>query len=647
MRDSAARPSVVVGTAGHIDHGKSALVKALTGTDPDRLKEEQERGITIDLGFAHAEIAGVNVAFVDVPGHERFVRNMLAGVGGIDGAMLVVACDESVMPQTREHFAICRLLRVPTGLVALSKADLVDDQMLELVRADVRELVKGSFLENAPMVPVSVVTGRGLGQLREALAGMAREAAPRPIDGAVRLPIDRVFSMRGFGTVVTGTLVSGTLRADDELAIAPGDRRVKSRGVQVHGEKRSTAVAGERVAVNVGGIEVNEIVRGDSLITPGSFEPTHVLDAVVEMLTDARPLPHGARIRFHQGTRELMGRVLVARVVAQARNGPAHEIGGGASALVRLRLEGPAVVTRGDRFILRAYSPPVTIAGGQVLDPSPPRGGTRTPAASRRWDAITRFGTGDDMDPGLIHMIEESGPAGCTRTELASRGGLTAAALTRFVEQATEGGHCVLVGDLLVSPAALDHLERRLLETLGDYHRANPLSEGMPREEARERVFQRTSPAVFERTLARLAERGLAGGRDRIALATHRVALEPDQAAALAIVERAFKDGGLAPPDVSAVGIAAQIDRAATDRILTLLLRQRTLVKIADLLFHHEALDRLRKDVASLKAQGVSHIDVGAFKERYAVTRKHAIPLLEYLDRERITRRQGATRVIV
>ncbi len=342
-----------------------------------------------------------------------------------------------------------------------------------------------------------------------------------------------------------------------------------------------------------------------------------------------------------------MGRVLVARVVAPARNGPPHEIGGGASGLVRLRLEGAAVVTRGDRFILRAYSPPVTIAGGQVLDPNPPRGGTRTPAAGRRWDAITWFGTGDNMDPGLIHMIEESGPAGCTRTELASRGGLTPAALTRFVEQAIDGGHCVRMGELLVSPAALDHLERRLLETLGDYHRANPLSEGMPREEARERVFHRISPAVFERTLGRLAERGLAGGRDRIALATHRVALEPDQAVALAIVERAFKDGGLSPPDASVVGIAAQIDRAATDRILTLLLRQRALVKIADLLFHHEALDRLREDVASLKAQGVSHLDVGAFKERYAVTRKHAIPLLEYLDRERITRRQGATRVIV
>ena len=373
MSDAVARRSVVIGTAGHIDHGKSALVKALTGVDPDRLKEEQERGITIDLGFGHCEIDGINMAFVDVPGHERFVKNMLAGVGGIDAVVLVVACDESIMPQTREHFAICRLLRIRTGLVALTKVDLIDDETLELVRCDVRGLVAGSFLEGRPVVAISTITGRGLREFQEALRATAAQVSPRSEDGPVRLPIDRVFSMRGFGTVVTGTLVSGTLSADDDLTIVPETRDVKLRGLQVQGIRRAVAVAGERVAVNLGGIEVAEIVRGDSLVTPGALEATQVLDAVIETLADARPLMHGARIRFHQGTSEIIGRVSVAQVLP--RHEPREvdgtrasadaedrslwlarrmEVPAGDSAFVRLRLERPAVVTRADRFILRA-----------------------------------------------------------------------------------------------------------------------------------------------------------------------------------------------------------------------------------------------------------------------------------------------------
>src|SRR5215475_6043953 len=262
--------SIVVGTAGHIDHGKSALVRALTGTDPDRLKEEKARGITIDLGFAHTSIDAVNVAFVDVPGHERFVKNMLAGVGGIDLVVLVVAADESVMPQTREHFDICRLLHVPAGLVAITKSDLVDAETLELVRLEVRELTAGSFLERAPIVPVSAKTGDGLDAFRRALADVGARVSGRPVDGVTRLPIDRVFSMKGFGTVVTGTLVSGRVRTDAELAIPPGEQRVKVRGVQVHGVTRPEAVAGQRTAVNLGGIEVDAIQRGQTLVGPGT-----------------------------------------------------------------------------------------------------------------------------------------------------------------------------------------------------------------------------------------------------------------------------------------------------------------------------------------------------------------------------------------
>ncbi|MCU1384302.1 MAG: selenocysteine-specific translation elongation factor SelB [Acidobacteria bacterium] len=340
--------SVVVGTAGHIDHGKSALVRALTGTDPDRLKEEKARGITIDLGFAHQTINHVNFAFVDVPGHERFVKNMLAGAGGIDLVVLIVAADESVMPQTREHFDICRLLRVPAGIVALTKVDLVDADMLELARMEVRELVAGSFLADAPIVPVSAKTGEGLDALRAALADASGRATARAADGVTRLPIDRVFSMKGFGTVVTGTLVSGRVSAEAELTVAPGDRRVKVRGVQVHGEKCAEAVAGQRAAINLSGVEVDDISRGQALVTPGAFEATRLADALLELLPGAKPLKHGARVRVHQGTAEILGRVAII-------GAGAAPIEPGARAFVRLRLEAPAILARGDRYIVRAY----------------------------------------------------------------------------------------------------------------------------------------------------------------------------------------------------------------------------------------------------------------------------------------------------
>src|SRR5438477_2106205 len=371
--------SIVVGTAGHIDHGKSALVKALTGTDPDRLKEEKDRGITIDLGFAHAEIGGLDMAFVDVPGHERFVKNMLAGAGGIDLVLLVIAADESVMPQTREHFAICRLLNVGAGVIALTKADLVDAETLELARLDARELVEGSALADSPIVVVSSKTGAGLGSLRDALAAAAARVPERAAGGPARLPIDRVFSMRGFGTVVTGTLTGGTLRADEELVIVPSNRRVKIRGMQVHGEPRDVAQAGRRVAVNLGGVDVADLSRGETLTRPGALETTRRFDAVIDLLPDAPPLRHGSRVRFHQGTTELLGRVALAaadqvpllppeggsyRVVAGHKAADHAEHTGdqraehadraeqnavlrpGRRGFARIRLEGPAVLTR-------------------------------------------------------------------------------------------------------------------------------------------------------------------------------------------------------------------------------------------------------------------------------------------------------------
>jgi selenocysteine-specific elongation factor len=643
--------SVVIGTAGHIDHGKSALVRALTSIDPDRLKEEQERGITIDLGFAHWRTEDVNFAFVDVPGHERFVKNMLAGVGGFDAVMLVVAADESVMPQTREHFEICRLLHIPAGLVVLTKSDLVDAETIELVRMEVRELVAGSFLEHAPIVPASSRTGEGLDTLRAALLSLGRSAESRPAAGSARLPIDRVFSMKGFGTVVTGTLVSGRIAVEDELAVLPRGRTVKVRGVQVHGARQENAAAGQRVALNLGGVETSDLGRGDTLLTSGSLEATTILDAIVEVVSGGKPLRHGTRVRFHQGTSEVLGRVAVA-----GRAGPiaAPEIAPGERAYVRLRLESPAVVTRGDRYILRAYSPPVTIAGGEILDPRPPRGGIRNAAARVRFarldpqTATAERGAMAAPERALALMIEEAGVGGLPAAAAVSRAGLAPHTAREIVERLARAGTAVQAGDRLFDPSLATSLAGRIVKALEEHHRDQPLSEGIPREEVRERFFGRGTAALFEWVLADLVERRAIVARDRLALAGHTLALTPDETRARDAIERAFREAGLKPPEAEAIAHLGGDDAALADRMVKLLLRQKVLVKVENLLFHADALRRLREEVAALKHEAAgATLDVGAFKNRYGITRKYAIPLLEYLDRERVTRRVGDRRVVI
>ncbi len=596
---------------------------------------------------------------MDVPGHERFVRNMLAGVGGIDAVVLVVAADESVMPQTREHFEICRLLQVPDGIVALTKADLVDADMIELVRLETRELVAGSFLARAPIVPVSSRTGAGLDDLRRELTALAARVAPRRPGGVTRLPIDRVFSMKGFGTVVTGTLASGAIEVEGELSLLPPGRAVKVRGVQVHGAKESGAAAGQRAAVNLGGVELEEVHRGHSLVTPGTLAPTRALDARLELLPSSRPLKHGARVRFHQGTGEVLGRVALAAVLPgpgrpapSAAPGQGAEVPPGADAYARLRLESPAVLSRGDRFIIRAYSPPVTIGGGLVLDPLPDRGPIRAEASRRRFEALDPAGAatpqeGDDR--ALAALVASRGAAGLPLASVVARLGVAPADLPAIAERHARARTAVRAGDILVAPAVLDRLGRDVLDLVGDYHRAQPLIEGMPREEVRERLFARAGEGVFEHVTAGLAAAGTLAGRDRLALASHRVSLSPEEDAARRAIERAYRDSGLKPPEPEAIAAEHAIGAATLDRIVKLLVRQRVLVRLESLLFHEEALARLRREIGALKetAGPQARIDVAAFKARYGVTRKYAIPLLEYLDRERVTRRVGETRILI
>lgn len=639
--------SIVVGTAGHIDHGKSALVRALTGTDPDRLKEEKARGITIDLGFASVNLGGVNVAFVDVPGHERFVKNMLAGAGGIDLVVLVVAADESVMPQTREHFDICRLLQVPAGLVALTKADLVDAETLELVKIEVRQLLSGSFLRDAPIVAVSSKTGEGLDAIRTALVDLASRAVERRADGPARLPIDRVFSMKGFGTVVTGTLTSGRIGVDQEFVVQPGRLSAKVRGVQVHGAKRPEAVAGERTAVNLGGVDKEQIARGQSLVTPNRFEETRLADAAIELLPGAKKLPHGARVRFHQGTAEILARVGVIGPATSEGVGVAP----GSREYVRLRLEKPAVLARGDRYVLRSYSPAMTIAGGVILDPRPARVPIRSQATkdhARRLDVVSCTETREDAElRAAAVMIEDMGRLGFPVSALVSRAGIDPSDVDARVDALVKSGRAVQAGGVLVAPATVDTLKSAIHDALTEHHQSQPLMDGLPREELRERVFRRGHQSVFDRTLTALADAGVLTVRDRVGLAGHRPKLSPEEERARTAIERAFRDAGLKPPEASAA--ASGLQPAVADRMLKLLQRQKVLVKVDTLLFHDEALARLKSEVKAFGAstRGSGRLDVATFKEKFGVTRKFAIPLLEYLDRERVTRRVGDARIVL
>jgi selenocysteine-specific elongation factor len=624
---------VVVGTAGHIDHGKSSLVLALTGTDPDRLQEEKARGITIDLGFAHTVEGDVVLSFVDVPGHERFVRNMLAGVGGMDLVMLHVAADESVMPQTREHFEICRLLHVPAGLVVVTKADLVDAETIDVVRLEVQDLVAGSFLDGAPVVAVSARDGTGLDELRQTLARLASTSGGRPASGPPRLPIDRVFSMRGFGTVITGTLVSGRLGVDDELVLSPTGRRVKVRGIQVHGHSHHEAVAGQRVAANVAGAEVSDVARGETLTTADAVTVTRRVDVAIELLASARPLRHGARVRFHQGTRELAARVAL----------PAAQLEPGSQGFGRVHLEQPASLVRGDRFILRASSPLETIGGGTVLDPLPARRGVRTAAAAARFDRLSGSAAGS-----AAAMIEEGGLQGLPVAQLGGRVGLSGGDRDALIEEWKRAGVAVRIGDALLAAPRLASVQQQVLDAVRRHHGVHPLEEGIPREEVRERLFSTAAPGVFEHVLAVLSNENQIVARDRVALRGHTLALTDEEAAARDAMVRVLTEGGLAPPDGSELTTRVGARKEVIDRVANLLVRQKVLVRLGDMLFHASALQRLKDEVVSLKREhATDRIDVATFKDRYHITRKYAIPLLEFLDRERITRRVGDARQIL
>jgi len=644
-----------VGTAGHIDHGKSALVEALTGTHPDRLEEEKRRGITIDLGFAFLDAAGVQFGFVDVPGHERFVRNMLAGVGGIDLVILVVAADESVMPQTREHFDVCRLLGIPRGLVALTKSDLADRDTLGLARMETEELVRGSFLEGAPIVPVSARTGAGLDALKEALVRVAESCPARDTAGPFRLPIDRSFAIKGFGTVVTGTLVGGSLRAEDEAEILPTGVRVRVRGLQSGGRKIETAQAGQRTAVNLAGVDHAAVVRGMTLAPPGRFSPATRFQARIELLASAKAMPRRFRAHLFQGSAETVAVVRIldpaagaAQPAEPARNDKA--ILPGESRFAELRTAEPVLVLPGDRFVLRRYSPVITMGGGVVLDIVPTRRRRDTAALRARLETLE---TGDP--PAILETLLADAPRGAALDQLARRTGWSRKEVHEAAESLVRAGKARLLAaasgeaETLAPAKPYAALLEHVRAGVEEFHRANPLVEGISREELRIGLARIAGPAMFRAALAELAAAGqivLAG--DVVKRAGREISLAPEEARAKEQIERAFADAGLSVPSLKEVLEKLPVGAARAQKIVQILLREQVLVRVAaDLVFHRTALERVRQLLAGFKKQRAARMSVPAFKELTGITRKYAIPLLEYLDRERVTRRDGDERVIL
>jgi selenocysteine-specific elongation factor len=632
---------VVVGTAGHIDHGKSSLVRALTGIDPDRLKEEKERGITIDLGFAHLrDESGLSLAFVDVPGHERFVKNMLAGVGGIDLVMLVVAADESVMPQTREHFDICRLLRIPKGLIVITKRDLVDPELREIAVLEAKELVAGSFLEGAPVVEVSARTGEGLSDLRGALVEIARNTPPRSSEGPFRLPVDRVFSMKGFGTVVTGTLASGSAAPDDEVEILPRGLRARVRGLQVHGEKESGASAGQRTAVNLQGIEVADVVRGDVLAQPGAFRPTWMLDAELEVLPSSSiPVKDLTRVHLHLGTAQTLARVRVL--------GGKKSIAAGGRGMVQLRLEAPMVAARGDRFILRRYSPLETIAGGAVIDAYPEKHPVSSESVAERLAELVRA----EPKEAAARFVADAGQAGVSEDELGRRLGAGVSERDRVVAELLRDGTAIAAGRaprILLAAAVAEKIGARLDAELRRFQKKNPLLRGMPKSELREKVAAAAPVEVFELILTKLHERGrLRSEKDLVATPDHRIVMNVDEEKARDVLVTHYRSSGYSPKSLADLSSEAKLDVKLLERVQRVLLKDGTVVQVAEgMVFHRDALEELKRNVRSFKTKR-DRIDVAFFKEIAGVTRKHAIPLLEWLDRERVTQRAGNERVIL
>ncbi len=628
-------PSLILGTAGHIDHGKTQLIKALTGVDTDRLAEEKKRGISIELGFANLRLpSGRSLGVVDVPGHERFVKNMVAGATGIDLVLLVVAADDGVMPQTREHLAIIDLLGIDRGVVAITKSDLVEEDWLELVRDEVETLISDSSLAGAPIVAVSSRTGQGLDGLKSVLDELSAQVESRSSEAIFRLPVDRVFTMAGAGTVITGTLWSGAVRLDDEIEILPRAERARARSIQVHGAQVDKAVAGQRVAINLAGVAKDEIARGDVLQAPGYLAPSRQLDAEIKLLAYWRkPLINQQRVHVHHGTSEIVARVVVLG---------SEEISPGGSGFVQLRLEEPLAARRGDRFILRSYSPTETMGGGQVLDATPSRHRRNDPKVMQRLDALRRrdekWVVVDALDGSEAPLsLDDLARAAQLEPGEAKKVLGTLAGTRRFDVEA----RAYYWTEAALERAA-DAFEERLLE----FHKKNPAAVGIDKQVLKGLMMPAARPKVYDSILAELASRQ--------ALVIEAAVVRHPKASAAAMREQEELSRRLVDL-VASQGVAPEQPRELAEMLgkpqelvrglLGKLVTQGALVKAGDFTFAPSVVDEVReKLVAYLKTN--ERITASEFRDIIEATRKYAIPLLEYFDSSGLTKRDGDYRVL-
>jgi len=637
---------IIVGTAGHIDHGKTALIKALTGVDADRLPEEKRRGITVDLGFAELSIGDAHFGFVDVPGHERFVKNMLAGASGIDLVILVIAADEGVMPQTREHFDICRLLGVNAGIVVLTKTDLVDVETLDLAKLDAAELVANSFLENAPVVSVSSRTGEGIDALKNILVQVSNGLPGRDDHLVTRLPVDRSFSMKGFGAVVTGTLASGEIMEGADMQLLPQGAKVRVRGLQTHGRTVKTATAGKRVAVNLGGIDHSKVERGMMLVEPNILSPTQIFDADIDVLPGApKSLRTRQRVRVHIGTIEALARIQILN--------NAGEIAPGDRDLAQIRLESPVAAVPGERFIIRSYSPQFTIAGGAVIDNRAAKHRRKNLDAVRQYLLDLRCASGDPI--AMVKLISAAmGTVGLSLVDLHARTALKKGILAEAIDRNIAAGEMLDTGGHYLAAEAFATLSSAAVIAIEQFHQSEPLAKGMPREILREQVFWYLPDEVFQSVIASLALSGnVVLDRDAIRLAAHETKFSPAEAALHKKILAKYKKARLEVPKldealdevVTGTGFTRQDARKFFQQFLD----RGEIVKVTDeFYFEKNVIDDLINLVRQY-ADGTSgrEIDVPKFKEIAGVSRKYAIPLLEYFDREHVTTRTGDKRLIL
>ncbi|MCL4500826.1 MAG: selenocysteine-specific translation elongation factor [Deltaproteobacteria bacterium] len=628
---------IILGTAGHIDHGKSSLIKALTGVDPDRLKEEKLRGITIELGFADLVLPnGRHLGIVDVPGHERFVRHMVAGATGMDLVALVIAADEGVMPQTREHLEICQLLQVKQGLVVLTKTDMVEEDWLELVEEEVREALRGTFLEDAPIRRFSSVTQAGKDELLATLAELAEQVPPKPFKGIFRLPIDRVFTIKGFGTVVTGTAISGRLKVGEAVYIYPPEFKARVRGLQVHGQAVEEALAGNRTAVNLQGLEKEEVERGMVVAPPGALLPSRRLDAFLEILASApRPLKHRQAVRLHTGTSERIAMPLLL---------DADELAPGASGYVQFFLREPLALKPGDRLVIRCISPAFTWGGGLALHVNPPRHRRRVDAVLASLETLEK-GAPEKILP---LYLEEAGAAGRSRAELTALLPWDPGDLAALLGSLSKQGQVMKYDperERYILTATARQLDQQIKGILSAYHHKNPLKPGLSKEELRRQLPPQLEVRLFNQLLNDLVQKQqIAVEKDLVRLLSHRVTLAVDQEEHVNRLAALYQRGQLSPPTLKEAAAALEVTPDKVKQLLTVLVNQGRLVKVKeDLYFHRGAIDQIKTQLVDFLKKN-KEITVIQFKNLTQTSRKFTIPLLEYFDTARTTVRVGETR---